>query len=186
MNPEYHQRLADASERQLRNVITASNWSGVVVEREGDHFFMELPGKNPLDRYVAHVDMSGYPVQPYHVGFFSPAASLADRYRVSDRDPRFWPWSPVPGFQGSFNITRAGPIPVFWCRPCTSAYFAYHPQDAWLPYLWPLDRVVAELREAVQLAFHPSRWRPVERLQLLAIAQQLNVPLPDLAGIDDG
>lgn len=150
--------------------------------------FVTLAGPAPSDVYLAKIDCSRYPVEPYEVGFINPATPRDDRRRVSDRDARFWPWSPMPGLHGSFNLHFARAIRVFWCRDCTASYFYYHGHEEgrrWDPARWSLDVVVSELRAAVRLATHPRHWRPVQRANLLAVAQARGVGLPAGAGIDD-
>ena len=185
MDQEYQERLIAAQVSELVARKETEGWTDVDVERDGDFVFVRLTGKLPDERYLAKVDLSRFPVDPYEVGFLDPDTDPSDRRRVSDRDPRYWPYSGMPGLHGSFNLVYTGAITVFWCRPCTFAYFWYHGgSDPWQPHEWPLWRVVAELRDAVKKADHPRRWRANERMTLIAIAKQKNITLPANAGID--
>lgn len=187
MDPEYHERIVKASYDELLERKAREGWTDVEFENDRDIVYAMFSGIRPGDRYLAKIDLARFPIDPYEVGFLDPEIDPSDRERVSDRDPRYWPYSPIPGLQGSFNLVRQGAITVFWCRQCTSAYFWYHGEnDPWVPSEWPLHHVVEELRGAIQLAVHPRNWRPVERLTLLQIAHQNKILLPENAGIDHG
>lgn len=187
MDRQYHDALVREEIDGLQQAISANGWSDVSFVRSGASVFVSLPGKSrlPLDKYVARIDLAAYPVLPYSVGFVDPDLPPAEWDRAHVRDPRFWPFSAMPGLQGSFNIAHPGPHRVFWCRPCTLEYFYYHGDQVWDPGAWPLYQVVSYLREAVQLAEHPRQWRPVQREQLLGIARANGIHLPEDAGLDN-
>jgi hypothetical protein len=189
VHPEYQERLISEAIRTVEARAAAEPWPDVAVQREREIIFVTMQGVRPGDDYLTRIDMSTFPIEPYEIGFVDPRASLEDRLHISDRDPRYWPWSPMPGLHGSFNIHFARAIRVFWCRDCTSGYYYYHGREAgsrWQPAKWPLVRVVAELRNAVRDAQHPRHWRPVQRPRLLALASERGIQLPANAGIDDG
>ena len=183
MNAPYHDALIGEQLAQLHRRIEVEGWPGVTVARDGDLIYVGLPGRPATARYLARIDTARYPVEPYWIGFLDPALAPEDRPRASDADPRQWPMSGVPGLEGSFHVAFQGPYRAFWCRECTVQFFHYHPDIVWDPAAWPLDVVVANLREAVIHAHHPSRWRPLHQPLLRAAAQQRNLQLPDAAGI---
>jgi hypothetical protein len=181
MHPGYHESIVSDALAALRLRATAEQWTDVEVDREGDHVYVRLTGRGPGDMYLAKIDCTRYPVEPYELGFIRPASARADYGRVSERDPRYWPWSPMPGQHGSFLLTHGGAIRVFWCRPCTASYFYYHGMEQharWRPVAWPLHHVVDTLRQSVRLAEHPRHWRSIQRQTLLAAIQGSQVMLP--------
>jgi hypothetical protein len=187
MDPQYHEALIASSVERLRARIAEDGWDGVSVERDGDRVYVGLSGKTVGDRYLTVVDMSGFPIEPYDIGFIRPDSLPSERHWITSRDPRFWPWSPMPGLHGSFNLFFQGAFRVFWCREWTVGYFYYHGQEKrWEPAIWPLDKVVEELRRDVAKAEHPRHWRAVQRPVLLHQAAGLNLTLPAGAGIDNG
>lgn len=187
MDPQYHESLIAKGVETLRLRVTAERWDDVSVERESDTVYVGLSGKNSGDRYLAVIDASGFPIEPYDIGFIRPDCPESERHRITPRDPRFWPWSPMPGLHGSFNLFFPGALRVFWCREWTVGYFYYHgQQERWEPASWPLEKVVEELRKDVAKAEHPRHWRPLQRQVLLHQAAALNLTLPASAGIDNG
>lgn len=189
MNPQYHSDLIAGQVERAREASGLRALLAGDIEQDGEMVFVPLFGRRRgNDVYLARIDMSEYPVEPYEVGFIKPDVVGDDRLRVSDRDPRYWPWSPMPGLHGSFNIHYPGPIRVFWCRSATQAFFFYHGAEegkCWDPANWPLDIVIRELVDAVLVAEHPRHWRPVQRLLLEKLFSLKQQPIPHGAGIDD-
>lgn len=188
MHPDYQSTLIDEAVRATVARALDGGWDDVRVERDGTAVFITLEGAERGDDYLAKIEMGRYPLEPYEIGFVKPGSSGAERFRVSDRDPRYWPWSPMPALHGNFNLHFPGAIRVFWCRDCTTAYFYYHGHEAgqqWRPAAWPLWRVVSHLREAVKRAVHPARWRPHQRPRIGQYAARLGQRLPDGGGIGD-
>lgn len=188
MHPSYHDALVAAAVAAVVERARADGWSDVTVSREGTMVFVTLLGAERGDNYLAKIDMTRFPVEPYEVGFIKPVTEGPDRHRVSDRDPRYWPWSPMPALTGNFNLHFQGALRVFWCRDCTASYFYYHghqPGEQWRPARWPLERVIAHLRAAAQLAIHPARWRPVQRAIIAQHAAQRGAALPEHGGVGD-
>ncbi|MDB4889235.1 MAG: hypothetical protein JWL61_1090 [Gemmatimonadetes bacterium] len=188
MHPGYQDALLTAAETRLRELTVADRLEPYEIQRAQSVFFVPFRTKSPADRYLARIDAERFPVDPYEVGFINPETPLAERMNVSSKDPRYWPWSPMPGIHGSFNTTFNRAIRVFWCRECTASYFYYHGGEAdrsWHPARWPLERVVTELIDAASKAEHPRIWRANQRVNLLLMAQQSRIELPPGAGIDD-
>jgi hypothetical protein len=129
--------------------------------------------------------MDQYPVEPFWVGFLNPNLMPERWAEASFSDPRFWPVSPIAGLHGSFILSFQGPFRTFWCRECNFPFFVYHGDRRWNPALWHLSRVVSYLRDAIQRAEPPSRWRPIQREALLQIAAVNGVTLPIGAGEGD-
>jgi hypothetical protein len=186
MHPEYHAALVRGAVEALQRRAAAGGWTETTVEHIDSTVFVALNGRRAGDEYLAKIDMSKFPVEPYEVGFVNPRLATDDRMRVSSRDPRYWPWSPMPGLHGSFIIHYPRAIRTFWCRPCTAPFFYYHgAENRWEPGRWPLTTVVADLREAVLEAEHPRHWRAVQRATLFPFAQGRGVTLPPGGGRDD-
>src|SRR5215203_5266433 len=150
MDQEYQNALLEGHYSELLSRISSSGWKDVTPIRDGTLIYLELGGNpnRPPASYLARIDAKRYPVHPYWVGFLKPDLPREEWALALDRDPRYWPFSFFPGLQGSFNIVFNGPYRTFWCRPCTVEYFYYHGQDPWRPSRWPLQEVVANLREA--------------------------------------
>jgi hypothetical protein len=187
MDTQYHAAIAQGQFENLERRIVNDGWRDVSVVRDGYLIYLTLErrsGRAPA-RYLCRIDMERYPVQPYRIGFLKPNLPTGERAEASDRDPRYWPYSTFPGLQGSFNIVFQGPYRTFWCRPCTVEYFYYHGDDVWSAAMWPLDRVAASLREAVQHAEHPDQWRPLQVPNLQMIARAQGITLPEGAGLGD-
>lgn len=188
MHPDYHSSLIESGIVAVKRRAQSEAWADIAVERDGGSVFVSLTGALVGDEYLAKIDMSRYPVEPYEVGFIRPGTNVGERNRVSDRDVRYWPWSPMPGLHGSFHIHFHRAIRAFWCRDCTASFFYFHGHEIgrrWQPSAWPLDYVVATLRTAVRQAVHPRHWRPVQRANLIGFAAQRGVVLPENAGLDD-
>src|SRR2546430_477803 len=162
----YHRAIVDAQYLTLTDRIAAERWSDLSVERHEALIYVRLQVSKPrLQEYLCRIDMRQYPVEPYWIGFLNPDARRERWSDLSDSDPRFWPWSPMPGLHGSFNITFLGPFRTFWCREFTVPFFYYHGLERkWSPGHWPLDRVVANLRDAIKRAEPPHNWRPIQQL----------------------
>ena len=187
MDASYKNALLTAQLETLAWRIGNEGWVEVTVERDEDVVYVGLPARPATERYLAKIDTAHYPVEPYWVGFVDPALSLSERRRVSDADPRYWPLSGVPGLDGSFHVAFPGAYRAFWCRECTVQYFHYHgaePGATWDPARWPLDVVVAHLREAVTRAHHPRQWRRLFQTVLRNAAANASLQLPEGAGID--
>lgn len=188
MDPAYQDAIITAAVAAAQQHARASGWSGVSIERDDDAVFVTLAGPLVGDDYLARIDFRRFPIEPYEIGFLNPRIAREERRRVSTQDPRYWPWSPMPGLDGSFNIIFARPIRVFWCRPCTESYFYYHGHEEgerWEPAKWPLLHVIDVLHACVLKARHPRHWRPLQRSQLFALAASRGVTLPEGAGADD-
>jgi hypothetical protein len=184
MFSDYHRAIVDSQYAQLASRRATDGWSNVSLQHDDACIYVKLQVAMPEEySYVCRIDMSGYPVDPYWIGFINPDLPRERWRKASDSDPRFWPWSPMPGLHGSFNIVFLGPFRAFWCRECTFPFFYYHGDRRWAPNEWPLDRVVAHLRDAVIKAEPPSRWRPIQRTALLAAAANEGINLPDDAGL---
>lgn len=185
MLEQYHRAIVDEQHTELLARVDEDGWSDLFIERRESVFFIGVRIKTPeLYNYLIRIDMNRYPVDPYWIGFLNPDLPR-DRWELaSDSDPRFWPWSPIPGLHGSFNITFARPIRTFWCRECNAPFFLYHGNDyQWIPRKWHLERVVAHLRDAIAQAEPPSRWRKIQRAAILNAATQLGISLPSDAGL---
>lgn len=161
--------------------------NSVRVERVGPFLYVWACGKRPNDNYLARINFSAYPVEPYEIGFLNPAAARSEWDRLTDRDPRYWPLSAIPGLHGSFQVAHPGVIPVFWCERATAPFYHLHgAKESWIPGDWPIDVVVMKLVEAMKKADHPSHWRPLGHETLLAAARQRGIELPASAGVDRG
>ena len=184
MFADYHGAIVDVQYESLKSRAINESWADVSFDREGAHIYVtfQVFSSEPY-RYLSHIDMSRYPVDPYWIGFINPSLPRQRWSTASDSDPRFWPWSPMPGLHGSFNIVFVGPFRTFWCRPCSFPFFYYHGEYPWVPAEWPLDRVVAHLRDAVKNAVLPNQWRPIQRQILLVAAANARIKLPADAGL---
>lgn len=184
MFPDYHRAIVDAQYERLKIRAAADQWTGMSIDRDQALIYVTLQAGLPEPyKYVSRIDMARYPVDPYWVGFINPDLPRLRWSTTTDCDPRFWPWSPMPGLHGSFVLTFLGPFRTFWCRECTFPFFHYHGDRLWAPSAWPLDKVVAYLREAVEHAVSPDRWRPMQRPVLLLAAANAGIGLPEDAGL---
>jgi hypothetical protein len=180
----YQQAIIDAQFEELKKRIEADHWAGIVVEREETLIYVCYRIETPVTQdYLVRIDMSHYPVDPYWIGFINPGLPRDRWNTASDSDPRFWPWSPMPGLHGSFNLSFQGPFRTFWCRPCTMPFFHYHGDQQWKPGAWDLSRVVAHLRDAIDKAVPPNQWRPLQQQALFALAARAGINLPTDAGL---
>jgi hypothetical protein len=190
VHPGYHEALVGAGLESLGRRLLAADedgLGGVRVERVGHFLYVWATGKYVDDAYLARIDLSGYPVEPYEIGFLDPAAARSEWDRLTDRDPRFWPLSGIPGLHGSFHVAFPGVIPVFWCERATAPFYHYHgAKESWVPRDWPVDAVVVKLVQALKKADHPRHWRPVGREQLFAEARKRGIDLPADAGVNRG
>lgn len=185
MDTAYHEAIVRSQFDRLIERL-AHEARPIEVERSGSVIFAGFQGQSVTEHYRARIDMSRYPVDPYWVGFINPDLPRDEWQRVSDTDPRYWPWSPMPALHGHFNITFRGAYRIFWCWRCTVPYFHYHGhEESWQPAHWPLDRVVVYLWDHTRRAEHPSRWRPQQRPIIVGFAERRGVTLPDGAGLGD-
>lgn len=184
MLQDYHQAIVSAQYGRLLQRSDDEHWGNLHFDRERARIYVTIDVVKPAaHRYVCRIDMSGYPVDPYWVGFIDPSTPRDRWEQASDLDARYWPWSPMPGLHGSFIVTFLGPYRTFWCRECNFPYFVYHGDQRWIPAKWPLDRVVSHLREALQQAEPPNRWRPLQQATLLGAAAQAGIAIPPDAGL---
>lgn len=183
---EYHSAILDAQYGSLCKRIADEKWLNTVADRDGHLIYVSVAADlHGAYKYLARIDMQRYPVDPYWVGFINSDLAREHWKTASDSDPRYWPWSPMPGLHGSFNLIFQGPYRTFWCRECNFPFFQYHPDRRWAPYEWPLDRVVAHLRQALETAEPPIRWRPIEQQVILGLAARNGVTLPPDAGLGE-
>jgi hypothetical protein len=185
MHQEFHAAIVAANVQHLENRIVRDAWADTaVVLKDGPIVYLSIrsAGITPYE-YRVRIDMTKFPVEPYWVGFIDPGLPQERWPLTSDTDPRYWPWSPMAGLHGSFILAFQGPYRTFWCRDCTVPFFAYHGDKRWDPAAWPLDRVVAHLREAIAQAEPPARWRPVQQGGLLQAAANAGVNVPPDAGL---
>lgn len=184
---DYHRAIVDAEFDRLNTRVLNDAWTDLKIRREKAVVFTTISVEIPQPyKYVARIDVSRYPVEPYWVGFINPDLAEQNWNTASDSDPRFWPWSPMPGLHGSFIVTFQGPFRTFWCRECNFPFFLYHGLDhRWSPNDWHLDRVVAHLRDALGpgRAEPPVRWRPIQQQALMLLAKNANLTLPPDAGL---
>jgi hypothetical protein len=179
MFEKYHRAIVDAQFDELLTRVKSDGWTDVSVDRDLSQVYVTLTAKSPvLYTYRSRIDMSRYPVDPYWVGFINPDLPRERWSTASASDPRFWPWSPMPGLDGSFILAFQGPFRTFWCRECNLPFFLYHGDWIWKPAEWHLSRVVAYLREAVNQGKAPNRWRPLQRDALFNLAARAGITLP--------
>jgi hypothetical protein len=176
MNQRYQKAIVESQFLEAVRSVAESKWEDTELHMTGlvvlCHFAF-ADGK-----YLARIDASEYPVEPYWVGFLDPATSRDQWLRACDGDARYWPWSPMPGLHGSFNLTFGGSYRVFWCRECTRQFFHYHGDHPWQPASWPMARVVSHLRDAALRATPPGKWLPIEMEGIRVIAANMNVQIP--------
>ncbi len=188
MHPDYHNAIIESALYAAREHVASEGWAEVTLEREGASVFATFVGAIAGDRYLARIDMARFPVEPYEVGFIKPETPRSDWLRVSDRDARYWPWSPMPALNGSFVIAFPRALRVFWCRDCTTSFFYIHGHEEgrrWSPHAWQLTAVISELRTAVLKAVHQRHWRYNQRPRLVELLAGAGISLPPNAAIDD-
>jgi hypothetical protein len=184
MYEAFHEAIVNAQVRRLQDRVITDEWADTSVLQRDAVVYVTIHATAPKAyEYRARIDMKKYPVDPYWVGFIDPTLPIEQWDSASDTDARYWPWSPMPGLHGSFILAFHGPYRTFWCRECTFPFFVYHGERRWNPGAWPVDRVVAYLREAIGQAAAPSRWRPMQQPALLQAAANAHISLPPDAGL---
>ena len=162
MDREFQRRLLEADFVRLQELIETEgrNIRAELVERT---VFARMYGPGGgREPYLAKVEAGLYPVGQWRVGFIDPSVEGEERFKVPDRDPRFWPFSGLPGLNGGFHVSYAGPFRVFVCHPFTTEYLYYHGrEDRWAPEVYDIARVVRQLDDEVKKADHFSRWYPL-------------------------
>jgi hypothetical protein len=164
MDFEYQRLLLSAQFERLQQRINDESRE-IIAEQQNGTVFARMygpAGKN--EPYVAKIAAGLYPIQPWRVGFINPEVEVEKRRRIPDRDPRFWPFSGLPGLDGGFHVAYQGPFRVFVCMRFTVEYFYYHPDERWEPKVFDLSRVVIQLAEEVRKAEHFSKWVPLVKL----------------------
>jgi hypothetical protein len=154
----YQRCLIGEQVEQLRQEFATGLHPHARLESGGDLTILRLDGRGPDEPYQVKIEPASYPVGPWRISFIDPALDGAERLRAPDRDPRFWPYSQIPGVFGGFHIHFPGPYRVFVCRPYTTEYFYYHPEEAWRPDIYDLPAVFRDLEKNLQDAVHFSRW----------------------------
>jgi hypothetical protein len=102
-----------------------------------------------MDRYVAVLDASDFPLYPFDIGFVDPRLNLSDAALSADiKNPRWFPYDGETKFKTQF---RDAPH-VFVCvQPGFSKeYFIHHKLEQWNPRYWTLARVVHQLLLALR------------------------------------
>ncbi len=159
MDREYQRRLLAAEFAALQEWIAVEGVP-VAADLVDGMVFLRLHGPGgPGESYQVKIEPHRYPVGPWRIGFIDPSAEGAQRFLVPDRDPRFWPYSQVPGLHGGFHVHYPGPYRIFICHQFTTEYFAYHADEQpWRPDVYGLRRVVEQLGLEIAKAVHFSRW----------------------------
>lgn len=187
MDVEYKEAIVSGQIEEALALIEEDGWDGVSLARYGSKVLVRFPGRG--DRgpggYLCRIELDGYPLRPYRIGFVEAGLRDDEALQANDKDPRYWPASFFPGLQGSFHVAYPGPYTVFWCQPCTEEYFYYHGDDPWMPRNWTLRIVVSRMWQAIGRAEHPHHWRKIQLARLSEIASQLEVTLPPGAGVGD-
>jgi hypothetical protein len=161
MDIEFQQRLLEADFVRLQKEIETGG-RNIRVELDAPRIFARFYGRGgESEPYLAKIEAAFYPVTPWRVGFIDPSVEGETRLLVPDRDPRFWPYSGLPGLNGGFHVSYPGPYRVFVCHPFTTEYFHYHADKAWEPEVYNLVRVIVQLDEEVKKADHFSKWYPL-------------------------
>lgn len=184
MYEPFHEAIVNAQLQRLEERISRDGWTDTAVAQTGTFVYVTIRAPAPqVYDYRVRIDMRKFPVDPYWVGFIDPSVPKERWDDASDSDPRYWPWSPMAGLHGSFILSFEGPYRTFWCRECNFPFFVYHGDQRWNPAAWPLDKVVAHLRDAIARAESPSRWRPLQQAALLQVAANARISLPADAGL---
>jgi hypothetical protein len=162
MDAEFQHRLVTEAFSRLVARIEADHAFDVAIDWQERSLFARMYGPLGVSQpYQVKIEPWLYPVGPWRVGFIDPDVAGADRLSVPDRDPRFWPYSQLPGTFGGFHVHFEREHRVFVCRPFTTEYFRYHGDEPWDPHTYDLYGVVTNLREAVKKAVHFSIWCPI-------------------------
>ena len=160
MDPEYQRRLVAADFARLERRIEEDRSLNIDPEWERGVLFVRMFGPSGMaEPYLAKIEPWLYPVGPWRVGFIDPTAEGERRLIVPDRDPRFWPYSQLPGAFGGFHVHYPREHRVFVCLPFTTEFFHYHGDKRWEPEIFDLYRVVLDLDGAIRKAVHFSVWR---------------------------
>lgn len=164
MDVQYQRHLIAAQFGELQHRIREQSMN-IAAERVEDFIFARMYGREgSAEPYVVRISAGYYPVQPWRAGFVNPAVEGDDRLHIPDHDPRFWPFSGLPGLDGGFHVAFQGPFRVFICRPFTTEYFYYHHDHRWQPHVFDLSRVVMELDRELKKAQHFSKWLPLVQM----------------------
>jgi hypothetical protein len=160
MDTEFQRRIVAAGFRRLEQRIEEDRTFNVRPEWEADVLFVRMFGLGgESEPYQAKIESWLYPVGPWRVGFIDPAVGGPSRLLTPDRDPRFWPYSQLPGAFGGFHVHYPREHRVFICLPFTTEFFRYHGDHPWSPNIYDLYRVVTSLYDALKKAVHFSVWR---------------------------
>lgn len=163
MDPEYQRRLVEDGFARLQRRVREESRE-IDAEMAGGTVFARMHGAaGSIEPYLLKVEAGLYPVGPWRVGFVDPEAQGEERLRLPDHDPRYWPFSGLPGLNGGFHVSYPGPFRVFVCHPFTVEFFHYHGDVRWEPWAYGLDRVVIQVSDAVRKADHFSKWYPLVR-----------------------
>jgi hypothetical protein len=157
---EYQRRLVIADFAKLEERLEIDRTLNVHPEWAGSVLFVRMFGPGGVSHpYLAKIEPWLYPVGPWRVGFIDPSIEGKSRLAVPDRDPRFWPYSQLPGAFGGFHVHYPREHRVFVCLPFTTEFFHYHGNERpWEPHIYDLYGVVTTLNEAIKKAAHFSVW----------------------------
>jgi hypothetical protein len=159
VDAEYQRRLIAADFTRLEERLEIDTTLNVRPDWIGDVLFVQMFGPaGESQPYLVKIEPWLYPVGPWRVGFIDPSVEGERRLTVPDRDPRFWPYSQLPGAFGGFHVHFQRAHRVFVCLPFTTEFFHYHGERPWEPYVYDLYGVVMTLNEALKKAVHFSVW----------------------------
>jgi hypothetical protein len=157
---EFQRRLISVDFEKLKRRIGEDRTLNIHPEWVSGVLFVRMFGPGgAAEPYLAKIEPWLYPVGPWRVGFIDPGATGEQRLNAPDRDPRFWPYSQMPGVFGGFHVHYEAEHRVFVCLPFTTEFFHYHGDQRWEPHVFDLHRVVLDLNEAVNKGVHFSIWR---------------------------
>lgn len=160
VDPEFQRKLVASDFSRLEQRIEQDSTFNVRPEWEGDVLFIQMYGPDgETEAYQAKIEPWLYPVGPWRVGFIDPNTRGSQRLLTPDRDPRFWPYSQLPGAFGGFHVHYQREHRVFVCLPFTTEFFRYHGDTPWVPQAYDLYAVITSLNQAVKKAVHFSIWR---------------------------
>src|SRR6266852_1065587 len=110
----YHQAIVTAQFDELEACARKEDWRDVSFDRDDSYVYVAVRSL-AVDTYtyVIRIDLSRYPVDPFWIGFINPSLPRERWASATASDPRFWPWSPMPGLHGSFILVFQGPIRTF-------------------------------------------------------------------------